>query len=104
VALLCIGGALATTPVRGSRGWILAAALLKVAVLPGIVFVLGTLAGLGPRDLRIAVVLAASPTAAASFVMARQMGGDEPLASGSIALSTALSAASLAAALAATAD
>jgi malate permease and related proteins len=103
VALLCIGGALATTPVRGSRGWILAAALLKVAVLPGIVFALGTLAGLGPRDLRIAVVLAASPTAAAAFVMARQMGGDEPLASGSIALSTALSAASLAAALAATA-
>lgn len=103
LALVCIGGSLATTPIRGSRGWILTAAALKVAVLPALVFALGTLGSLPAPDLRIAVVLAASPTAAASFVMARQMGGDELLASGSIALSTVLSAASIAAALAITA-
>jgi len=99
IALLCIGGSLATTPLRGRRSWIVAAALLKVAVLPLLVFGLGKFAGLGPKELRIAMVLTACPTAAASFVMAKQMGGDEALASGSIALSTVLSALSLAAAL-----
>ena len=99
IALLCIGGSLATTPLRGRRSWITAAALLKIALLPALVFVLGRLAGLGPQEQRIALVLSACPTAAASFVMAKQMGGDEALASGSIALSTVLSALSLAAAL-----
>ncbi len=61
-----------------------------------IVYGLGLAAGLGSAELRIALVLASCPTAAASFVMARQMGGDEALASGSIVLSTVLSAASLA--------
>lgn len=101
-ALLCIGGSLATTSLKGSRGPIFVAALLKIVVLPAVVYGLARLAGLGPADLRTAVVFAACPTAAASFVMARQMGGDEPLASGAIAVSTALSAASVAAALAVT--
>ncbi len=99
IALFCIGGSLAITSLRGRRSWIVAAALLKVAVLPFLVFALGRLAGLGAPEMRIALVMAASPTAAAAFVMAKQMGGDEALASGSIALSTVLSALSLAAAL-----
>lgn len=99
IALLCIGGSLAVTPLQGRRSWILAAALLKVAVLPLLVFWLCRLAGLHPSETLIALVLAACPTAAASFIMAKQMGGDEALASGSIALSTILSALSLAVAL-----
>ncbi|MFZ4683419.1 MAG: AEC family transporter [Terrimicrobiaceae bacterium] len=99
IALLCIGGSLAITSMRGRRSWIVAAALLKVAVLPFLVFALGRLAGLGAQEMRIALVMAASPTAAAAFVMAKQMGGDEALASGSIALSTILSALSLGTAL-----
>ncbi len=96
IALLCIGGSLAITPLRGRRSWITVAALLKVAVLPFLVYWLGRLVGLGPQEQRIALVLTACPTAAASFVMAKQMGGDEALASGSIALSTVLSGLSLA--------
>jgi len=99
IALLCIGGSLVIVPMRGRRTWIVAAALLKVAVLPAIVYGLGRMAGLDSPALGIALVFAACPTAAASFVMARQMGGDEALASGSIALSTLLSAFSLSAAL-----
>lgn len=99
IALLCIGGSLAITPLRGRRSWITAAALLKVAVLPFLVYWMGRVAGLGPQEQRIALVLTACPTAAASFVMAKQMGGDEALASGSIALSTVLSGLSLAAVL-----
>jgi malate permease and related proteins len=100
IALMCIGGSLATTPLRGRRLWIVTAALLKVVVLPVLVFFL---ARLGPAELRIALVLSSCPTAAAAFVMARQMGGDESLASGSIALSTLLSSISLAMSLSLTA-
>ena len=99
IALLCIGGSLVHVPMRGKHLWIATAALLKVAVLPILVYLLGRAAGLDTPSLRIALIYAACPTAAASFVMARQMGGDEALASGSIALSTLLSAISLAAAL-----
>jgi malate permease and related proteins len=95
IALMCIGGSLVTTRMRGRRSWILTAALLKVAVLPGLVFLLARLAGLDSAGQRTALVLASCPTAAAAFVMARQMGGDEALASGSIALSTLLSFLSL---------
>ena len=99
IALLCIGGSLVIVPMRGKQTWIVTAALLKIAVLPVIVYFLGRFAGFDVATMRIALVFAACPTAAASFVMARQMGGDEALASGSIALSTLLSALSLSAAL-----
>jgi predicted permease len=99
LALLCIGGSLVMSPLQGKLSGIIAAALLKTAVLPLLVLVIGRLAGLDALENHIALVLAACPTAAASFVMARQMGGDEALASGSIALSTLLSGLSLAVAL-----
>jgi predicted permease len=46
IALMCIGGSLVTAQLRGRRSWIVAAALLKIGVLPGIVFILARLAGL----------------------------------------------------------
>lgn len=99
VALLCIGGSLATVTLQGRRGGIIAAAALKVFVNPAIAWALCLLAGISGADLRIALVLSACPTAVASFVMAGKLNGDEALASGSIALSTVLSAVSLALAL-----
>ncbi len=63
----------------------MAAALLKVVVLPIIVYALCRMLGLGLPEQRIAMVLAAAPTAAAAFVMAKEMGGDPTLAVGSIA-------------------
>ncbi len=99
LSLLCIGGALATTPLQGRKSWISAAALLKVLVLPVIVFVLMRLIRLDPAEQRIALVVASCPTAAAAYVMVSHMGGDKALASGSIALSTLLSGISLGLAL-----
>lgn len=96
ISLLCIGGSLASLSIHGRLLPIVVAALLKIAVLPVLVFGLCQLIGLGAAEQKIALVLSACPTAAASFVMAKQMGGDEALASGSIALSTVLSAISLA--------
>jgi predicted permease len=99
IALLCIGGSLATPRVVGRRSWIVSAALFKVVVSPLLIGSLVWLAGLGRMEMRIALVFASTSTAAAAYVMARQMEGDEALASGSIALSTVLSAISLAVAL-----
>ena len=99
IALLCIGGSLTTARLVGRRSWIVSAAAFKVVVAPLLVWGLVRSAGLGAIELRIAVVFASTSTAAAAYVMARQMDGDEALASGSIALSTVLSAISLAVAL-----
>ena len=60
--------------------------------------------GLSPDSTRIALILLACPTATASYVLVRQLGGDESLASGSILLSTLLAAPSLATILAVTGE
>lgn len=99
IALLCIGGSLAVTSLKGRRTWIVTAAVLKVVLLPVLVYFLSRMAGLGPVEQRMALIFTSCPTAAAAFVMAREMGGDTALASGSIALSTLLSGGSLAVAL-----
>ncbi len=95
IALLCIGGSLAQAKLGDRLGGILVAALLKNLCFPLLVYFLSPAFGIAGDDLKIALVLAACPTAAASFVMVRQMGGDEPLAGRSIVLSTICAAASL---------
>lgn len=102
LALICIGGSLVTARVRGNLVWSGAAALTKVAVIPLIGYALARWVGLSPDSTRIALILLACPTAAASYVLVRQLGGDESLASGSILLSTLLAALSLAVILAVT--
>ena len=95
-ALLCTGGSLATVDLKNSRLSICLAALLKIAIFPLLIFGLCLTMGLTGINLQMALLLAASPAAAASYIMARQMGGDEALASGAIAVSTVFSGASLA--------
>jgi hypothetical protein len=91
VALLCIGGSLAHVRLGDKLGAIMAAATLKTVVLPTLVYFCSPVFGISGSDFRIAMVLSACPTAAAAFVMAGQMKGDAPLASGSIVLSTLFS-------------
>ncbi len=95
IALLCIGGSLAQARIGHRLNGIVSAALLKTAGMPLITLLLIPAFHLHPAEIRIALVLAACPTAAAAYIMAREMDGDESLASGSIVLSTVFSAASL---------
>lgn len=99
IALLCIGGALASIRLHGRKRGIVISTAIKVIVAPVIAFGLCRLVNLGGAELKIALVLAACPTAAAAYVMAKQLGGDEDLTSGAIALSTICSVPSLALAL-----
>lgn len=99
MALVCIGGSIAFIHLGRHIAGMFAAVALKLVFVPAVVFLIGTLSGLAVVDLRIAMVFASCPTAAAAFVMARQMEGDEAIASGSIVLSTIFSSLALPVAL-----
>lgn len=100
LALICVGAALAATPTRGGRGTAAGAAALKAVASPVIGYAIGRLAGLDDGGLLVVVIFTACPTAAVSYTMVRQLGGDEGLAATSIVISTVFSALALAAALA----
>lgn len=95
MALICIGGSIAFIKLGKNITGMAAAVALKLVFVPVLVFTIGTLVGLATVDMRVAMVFAACPTAAAAFVMARQMEADEAVASGSIVLSTIFSSLAL---------
>lgn len=90
LALVCIGGALYWTRVRGHLRRAGLAALLKVSVLPALGLALAWWLGLSPEHTRIVGILLACPTASASYLLASQLGGDGGLASSIVVLSTLL--------------
>ncbi len=100
LALLGIGASLSRSSLRGSMWQSMLASVLKLAVLPLAAWAIGTLLGLSHDQMLIMLLFAACPTAVASYIMAEQMGGDEPLAASSICMSTILSFPALAAILA----
>jgi len=95
LSLICIGGSIAFIRIGKNIAPMVASVLLKIAVLPLLVYGLGRFLLLDPVSMRIALVFASTPTASAAFVMARQMEGDESVASGAIVLSTIFSVVSL---------
>ncbi len=99
LALLSIGSALVTTPLRGNVRSALWAAGFKTLLSPLIGLGLARLADLDSGSTRVVLLLLACPTAGISYTMVRELGGDQAVAAGSIVLSTLLSAVSLAAIL-----
>lgn len=95
LALLCIGGTLATTRLEGNRRAAALAAAAKTCVQPALGFLVGRWLGLTPAELQVALIILAAPTAAATFTMATQLGGDGPLAASTVVLSTVFSVAAL---------
>lgn len=96
LALLCIGAALMTVPVRGNRRLPLVAAFIKVVLSPAIGYALGRALNLdGPAMLALLICLAC-PTAAVSHTMVKQMGGDEGLAASTVVYASLGSAVALA--------
>lgn len=92
LALLCIGSALVTTPIRGNRRAVFAAALFKTVISPLLGLAVSRLLSLDPGETRVVLLLMACPTAAISYTMVRQLGGDEAVAASAIVASTVLSA------------
>ncbi|THF62045.1 AEC family transporter [Pseudothauera rhizosphaerae] len=88
LALLCTGASLDFRSLREDLRSTLFASLAKMAAIP-LLFVAGG-AALGFRGIELGVLLlmSSAPTAAASYVMVRAMGGNAPLAANIIALTT----------------
>ena len=95
LALISIGGALAVVKLGGRMKPAVSASLFKVALCPLAGVLLAYLMGLQGEALGVALIFLAAPTAAASFILAQQFGGDEGLASGAIVISTFFSIGSL---------
>ncbi|BFM12845.1 AEC family transporter [Simiduia litorea] len=92
LALITIGGSLSLSALRNASAlsaWIVFA---KIVVVPVAITGFAWLLGFRGIELGCILLMFASPTAAAAFVMTRAIGGNHQLASNTIAISTLASA------------
>jgi len=89
LALLCTGAALDFRSLRHDPKDTVLAAAGKLLLVPLLFVGGGILWGFRGIELGILLLLSSAPTAAASYVMVRAMGGNAPLAANIIALTTA---------------
>lgn len=90
---LLIAGAGLSFKAAASHPWTLSLTTgVKVLVMPLLMWELARLFGADRTAQGVALLCGAAPGAAASYVLARQMGGDAPLMAGIIALTTTASA------------
>ncbi|AMB84333.1 malate transporter [Pseudomonas agarici] len=92
LALICIGGTLSLAALRKSGDMALSASLLKMVSLPIIATLGAWLYGFRGAELGILFLYFGSPTAAASFVMARAANGNHELAAAIIVITTLMAA------------
>ncbi len=88
LALICIGGTLTLASLRQGSGVAISSSLMKVLWLPLVATIGAWLWGFRDADLAILFLYFASPTAAASFVMAKAVGGNHQLAAAIIVITT----------------
>ncbi|WP_447926336.1 AEC family transporter [Vreelandella sp. EE27] len=88
LALICIGATLSAASLRDGRQVALSSSVMKMVVLPAASTVIAWLCGFTGEQLGLLFLFFASPTAAASFVMAKAMNGNVTLAANIIALTT----------------
>lgn len=88
LALLCTGASLNFARLKLERHSTVLASVAKLIFVPVVFVVGGYLAGFRGIDLGVLLLLSSTPTAAASYVMVRAMGGNSVLAANIIALTT----------------
>jgi len=96
LGLLGVGGSLVTVKLGSAWRLPLGSALVKTALSPLLGWAAGRALGLGALELKMVVLLMATPTAIISYTMALELKGDDSLAAGTISLSTLTSLVSLA--------
>lgn len=100
LALFTLGAGLPDFAAQGSAREAGLATILKLVVLPVLVWGLAHLAGLGPMPAAVAVLTAGMPTGANAFFLARRTGTLAAASAGTVVVSTALSVLTLSAILA----
>ena len=88
LALICIGGTLSLSVLRESSALATSSSLMKMVWLPALATLGAWLAGFRGAELGILFLYFASPTAAASYVMARAVNSNHQLAATIIVLTT----------------
>lgn len=91
LALLIVGASLQRTPLGGQISLVGLSCLLKLVVFPGLIWLMLSWLGVSGQSVLMSVVLLGSPTAAVSQIMAKEMKGDETLASAIVMATTLLS-------------
>lgn len=92
LGLIVAGGGLSFAEVARRRWTIGAVSVVKLGVLPALMWGLCILFGGDELAQGLALLCGAAPAAAAAYMLARQMGGDAPLMAGIIAVTTVGSA------------
>ncbi|MGM0702390.1 MAG: AEC family transporter [Pseudomonadota bacterium] len=88
LALICIGATLSLGALQRSGRIAVGASFMKMVTLPLLATTAAWLAGFSGRELGVLFLFFASPTAAASFVMVKAMGGNAALTANIIAITT----------------
>ncbi|WP_160288191.1 AEC family transporter [Pseudomonas knackmussii] len=88
LALICIGGTLSLPVLRSSGPLALSASLMKMVWLPALCTSIAWLCGFRGAELGVLFLYFASPTAAASFVMARAAQANAELAAAIVVVTT----------------
>ena len=96
LALISIGGSFSLARLKGDMGTAALATALKLLFLPFITAVFMLLLGVTGLDFAIGLLMAGSPTAVATYIMASQMGADGELAGTIVMMATAFSSISFA--------
>lgn len=79
IALLSVGAALRPKLIFGNFPAIVSAGVLRLLLMPTLMIFSGLIIGISGDTLTIIAICAAVPTAGASYVLARKMGGDAEL-------------------------
>ncbi|RMM00227.1 hypothetical protein ALQ86_05707 [Pseudomonas amygdali pv. eriobotryae] len=88
LALICIGGTLSLASLRKSGSLAISASVMKMITLPLLCTLAAWLVGFRGAELGILFLYFASPTAAASYIMARTANGNYELAAAIIVITT----------------
>lgn len=91
LALFILGATLRFSSLERNLRPIMAAVSMKLIVIPAVMLAVSVLTGMEPLERFILLSLFATPTAAASFPMAQNMGGDGELAGELVVCSTTVS-------------
>ena len=91
IVLLCIGANLRIREMHTSLGPVLLSIVGKFVIFPAAAFGLILATGLTGMTAVVPMIAASIPTAASSFTLARQMGGDAPLMAAIVTLQTLVS-------------
>lgn len=91
VALMCVGAGLDFGALRASLPKVATASVMRLVLAPLLVWGACLLTGASPLATAVAVGIGSTPTAAAGYTLAREMGGDAQLMAAIITATTLLS-------------